>query len=63
MNWQMLISGLLSAGKTKSDIARAAGVDWATIHKLSIGRTKEPMHSAGSRILALYKRVCGNVPT
>lgn len=54
MEWMQIISELKGAGFSQSRIAEKCGCGQATISELAIGRTKDPQHSLGQKLLDLH---------
>lgn len=54
MDWTQIISELKGAGFSQARIAEKCGCGQATISELAIGRTKDPQHSLGQKLLALH---------
>lgn len=57
MDFKTVISDLMGAGLTQSQIGRLAGLKQGSITDLIRGRTQEPRYNAGRRLVALHKQV------
>ena len=54
INWRKLIDDLVKSGLTQSQIGEKCGVTQAAIQLIKSGKTNEPKHSLGERLLALH---------
>jgi transcriptional regulator with XRE-family HTH domain len=54
MDWTQIISELKGAGFSQARIAEKCGCGQATISELAMGRTKDPQHSLGQKLLDLH---------
>jgi hypothetical protein len=55
-NWPAIVSDLLAA-HGRSDLARKVGSGVTTLADLAAGKTSEPRHALGVKLLRLHKRV------
>ena len=55
-DWNRIIVEIRKAGMTDSEIAEAVGVCRHTIWGLCNGRTREPKHALGERLLDMHRR-------
>lgn len=51
--WQLLLIDLKKLGWTQKLVAKQCDVTQAAINQLNIGRSREPRHSLGERLLSL----------
>lgn len=58
-NWPTIISDL-QAAHGRAELARIAGAGASTLADLATGKTKEPRHTLGVKLLQLHKRVQTN---
>lgn len=56
MDWQKLISDLVSLGMTQAEIGKHAQLSQPTISDLAAGRIQDLRWSAGERLRSLHKR-------
>lgn len=57
MDWKTVLSELRAHGYTLKSISEFCDCSLTAIGDLATGRTAEPVHSTGSRILELRRRV------
>lgn len=56
MQWKILINSLIESGMSEKSIALAVGnTTQPTIHRLKTGKTPEPKHALGERLIDLSK--------
>jgi hypothetical protein len=56
-DWMTIVSDLLDA-MGRAGLAQASGAGVSTLADLASGKTTEPRHALGVRLLALHKRHC-----
>lgn len=56
IDWPQVIESLKSSGMTQAEIAQHCNVSQAAIQQLNAGKTKEPKHSIGERLIYLMVR-------
>jgi predicted XRE-type DNA-binding protein len=56
MDWQKLISDLVSVGMTQAEIGKSVNLSQPTISDIASGRIQDVRWNSGERLRALHKR-------